>query len=136
MTWFVQSFSMQTDELLAEFNLDQLAADAVDHLIGTPREAPSPDQVHVIAPLFGIEPAHWEAVTGSSDDSDVSGSSWLSRALLHLTVSVVGLPPEDLLEADHLLSPQVAQGLLDRFSAGVRVPDGQITLAFYGPPLT
>lgn len=133
MTWLVESYDRRTDELLADFDLNVLAALAVEHLIGTRPEVLSPDQVRVVAPLFDVEPDHWEGVVQSLTGDGVFGPDWLSRALAHLVSAVVDQNPENLVGVVWPIPEEVAQGLLDRFSTDVRLPDGEVFIDFAAP---
>ena len=132
MTWLVESFNMQTEELLAEFDLDALAAAAVKRLIGERPEVLTSDQVRAVAPLFDIEPDRWESVTGASADAGTSDSDWLASALLHQVSTMLGEDPEDVVGLVYPMSRETAQGLLDRFSAGVRIPEGGVYIGLFG----
>ena len=132
MTWLVHSFDTRTDALLAEFDLDVLASGAVERLIGTVPEALAPDQVRVVAPHFDIDPEQWSTVVRSSTPGGTP-TGWLAIALDHLVGEVVGVRPEEFVSSSYPVSPEAAQGLLDRFSSDVRVPPGEVFLGLVGP---
>lgn len=134
MTWLVESFDVQNDKLLAAPDLGTLAARAVERLIEERSEVLEPYQIRVIAPLFDIDPDDWERVVESSTGGGVFESDWLSTAVVHLVGKVVDQPPEDLVGLIWPIPWEVSQGLLDRFSAGVRVPEGEVYIGFFGPP--
>ena len=127
MTWLVQSFDTRTEELLAEVDLDALASGAVERLIGAVPQALAPDQVRVVAPLFGIDPGRWSEVVPSTPDG-TPDTGWLAVALDRLVGEVVGVPPEELDVASYPVPLEAAQGLLDRFSTDVRLPPGEVFL--------
>lgn len=128
MTWLVESFDVRTDELLAEIDLDALASDAVERLIGALPEALAPDQVRVVAPLFDIDPEQWRTVVQSSIAVGSPDADWFTIALVRLVSEVVQVSPEELGPAAYPISLEAAQGLLNRFSSDVRVPPGGVFL--------
>lgn len=130
VTWLIESFDVPNDKLLADFNLDVLAARAVERLIGPLPEVLTPDQVRVVAPLFDIEPDRWESIAESATGVRWFDSGWLARALVHLVRTVVDQSPEDLVGLVHPISVNAAQGLLNRFSAGARIPEGEVYIGF------
>ena len=104
----------------------------MERLIGARPRTLAPDQVRVVAPLFDIDPDHWEGAMRSSIDIGIPNSDWLAIALLQLVSKVVEVSPEDLGPAAYPVSLDVAQGLLDRFSSEVRLPPGGVFLDFVG----
>ena len=128
MTWLVQSFDPRTEELLVEVDLDALASGAVERLIGAVPQALAPDQVRVVAPLFGIDPERWSEVVPSSTPDGTPDAAWLAVALDQLVGEVVEVPPDDLDVASYPVPWESAQGLLDRFSTDVRLPPGEVFL--------
>ena len=132
MTWLVESFDLQTDELLAEVDLDVLASGAVERLVGTVPQALAPDQVRVVAPLFGIDPGRWSTVVQSSTPGGTSEVNWFTAALDELVGEVVEVRPEEFVSSSYPVSPEAAQRLVDRFSSDVRVPPGAVFLSLVG----
>jgi hypothetical protein len=131
VTWLVESFDVQTDGLLADFDLDILAARAVERAIGARPEVLTPDQIRVVAPLFDIEPDRWDKTLGSLTGVGVFDPDWLSLALVHLVATVVEQSPGNLVGGVWPIPGEVAQALLNRFSAGVQVPDGEVSVGYF-----
>ena len=133
MSWELQSFDLRTEELLAEIDLDVLAAGAVERLIGGRPAVLAPAEGRVVAPLFDIEPDHWEQAMSTPINLGVLDPDWLTIAMVHLVSTVVGERPEDLEPAAYAISPEIAHGLLDRFSSDLRPPTGDLFLEFSVP---
>ena len=133
MPWLVQSFDVQTDELVAEFDLDVLAEGAVERLTGSQPDVLTADQARLGAPRCAIDPGAGPRVTGPAADVGVLGSSWLAKELVQLVMRTTHERLEHLVEGDFRISRESAQGLLDRFSASGRIPDGETFLGFYEP---
>ena len=131
MTWVVEIFSVQTDKLLADFDVDVLAARAVERLIGDRPEVLTANQVRSVALLFGVEPDRWGSFAESPTGMSWFDTDWLSRALARLVSRTVGQSTEDLVGGVWPVPRAVAQALLDQFSADVVVPEGEVDIGFF-----